>query len=326
MVGNGWVFSTVIFLVDVFPIALLLITLPSLAVSFEGLAVFVVKTADLGITLAPVDATSRLTLIMYSLTLLIEFQAYALVLFGAYLLGRSWFRPATADARRAARETCAVSVGWPGSASRPSRWSSSARRTRPSRSTSSCRWCPPRDPCPTSAGPIVAVGGGEPWRRVTFRWKAPCEHGRPSWRSAGQLDGESSGMTDHRASSVTCAASVGSPGREARRAPSVRCRTDAARPAPAVLPPGRAWGTCRCVASDAGRVVVEQRECLSVGRSRRRRRRAAGLSSRASRAQSPGQLGADRAEDVGVRGHSVRGPGRAGRVRRHRHGVHVGRT
>jgi len=98
VVGNGWVFGTVIFLVNVFPTALLLITLPSLAVPFAGLIVFAAKTIDLGITLAPVDTTSRLTLIPHSLTLLIEFQAYALVMFGAYLLGRSWLRPATAGA------------------------------------------------------------------------------------------------------------------------------------------------------------------------------------------------------------------------------------
>ncbi|MBB4689717.1 stage II sporulation protein M [Amycolatopsis jiangsuensis] len=98
VVGNGWLFATVIFLVNVFPTALLLITLPSLAIPFAGLAVFAVKTVDLGVTLAPVDATSRLTLIPHSLTLLIEFQAYALVMFGAYLLGRSWLRPATAGA------------------------------------------------------------------------------------------------------------------------------------------------------------------------------------------------------------------------------------
>ena len=97
VVGNGWVFGTVIFLVNVFPTALLLITLPSLAVPFAGLVVFAIKTIDLGITLAPVDATSRLILIPHSLTLLIEFQAYALVMFGAYLLGRSWLRPATVD-------------------------------------------------------------------------------------------------------------------------------------------------------------------------------------------------------------------------------------
>jgi hypothetical protein len=114
VVGNGWVFGTVIFLVNVFPTALLLITLPSLAVPFAGLAVFAIKTIDLGITLAPVDATSRLILIPHSLTLLIEFQAYALVMFGAYLLGRSWLRPATVDAptRRQGYVRGLTRLGW----------------------------------------------------------------------------------------------------------------------------------------------------------------------------------------------------------------------
>ncbi|GAA5064671.1 stage II sporulation protein M [Nocardia callitridis] len=98
VIGNGWVFGTVIFLVNVFPTALLLITLPSLVIPFAGLVVFAIKTVDLGLTLAPVDTTAQLTLIPHSLTLLIEFQAYVLVMFGAYLLGRSWLRPTTADA------------------------------------------------------------------------------------------------------------------------------------------------------------------------------------------------------------------------------------
>ena len=98
VVGNGWLFAVVIFVVNVFPTALLLITLPSMVVPFVGLVVFAVKAIDLGITLAPVDRTIGLTLIPHSLTLLIEFQAYALVMFGAYLLGRSWLRPATVEA------------------------------------------------------------------------------------------------------------------------------------------------------------------------------------------------------------------------------------
>ncbi|GHH88458.1 hypothetical protein GCM10018793_68180 [Streptomyces sulfonofaciens] len=94
---HPWVFGGIIFLVNVFPTALLLITIPSLVIPFAGLAVFAVKTFDLGLTLAPVDRTTALTLIPHSLTLLIEFQAYVLVMFGAYLLGRSWLRPATVD-------------------------------------------------------------------------------------------------------------------------------------------------------------------------------------------------------------------------------------
>ncbi|PKW17637.1 hypothetical protein [Saccharopolyspora spinosa] len=114
VIGKGWVFGTVIFLVNVFPTALLLITLPSLVAPFAGLAVFAIKTIDLGVILAPVDATSRLTLIPHSLTMLIEFQAYALVMFGAYLLGRSWLRPAAvgASTRRLGYRRGLRRLGW----------------------------------------------------------------------------------------------------------------------------------------------------------------------------------------------------------------------
>jgi hypothetical protein len=98
VVGNPWLFGTIIFLVNVFETALLLIVLPSIVIPFAGLAVFAIKTIDLGIMLAPVDRASALTLIPHSLTILIEFQAYALVMFGAYLLGRSWLRPTTVGA------------------------------------------------------------------------------------------------------------------------------------------------------------------------------------------------------------------------------------
>ncbi|MGW4798553.1 stage II sporulation protein M [Nonomuraea sp. NPDC004297] len=98
VIGNPWVFGATIFLVNVFATALLLIVLPSLVIPFAGLIVFVIKTIDIGIILAPVDQISALVLIPHSLTILIEFQAYVLVMFGAYLLGRSWLRPATVGA------------------------------------------------------------------------------------------------------------------------------------------------------------------------------------------------------------------------------------
>ncbi|MFI6293962.1 stage II sporulation protein M [Nonomuraea sp. NPDC050790] len=98
VIGNPWVFGTTIFVVNVFATALPLIVLPSLVIPFAGLLVFVVKTIDIGIILAPVNRTSALILIPHSPTILIEFQAYALVMFGAYLLGRAWVRPATVDA------------------------------------------------------------------------------------------------------------------------------------------------------------------------------------------------------------------------------------
>ncbi|WP_026415410.1 hypothetical protein [Actinomadura oligospora] len=98
VIGNPWTFGVTIFLVNVFATALALIVLPSLVIPFAGLIVFVIKTVDIGIILAPVDRTSTLILIPHSPTILIEFHAYALVMFGAYLLGRSWLRPATVGA------------------------------------------------------------------------------------------------------------------------------------------------------------------------------------------------------------------------------------
>lgn len=98
VVGNGWAFAATIFLVNVFPTALLQITLPSLLIPFAGLVLFTLNSLRLGILLAPVDTASALTLIPHSLTMLVEFQAYVLVMLGAYVLGRSWIRPASVGA------------------------------------------------------------------------------------------------------------------------------------------------------------------------------------------------------------------------------------
>jgi hypothetical protein len=98
----------------VFATALLLIVLPSAVIPYAGLAIFTIKTIDLGILVAPVDRTSALTLIPHSLTLLIEFQAYVLVMLGVYLLGRSWLRPTSVGAttRRQAYVRGLSRLGW----------------------------------------------------------------------------------------------------------------------------------------------------------------------------------------------------------------------
>ena len=116
VIGNVWMFAGTILLVNVFTAALLLIVLPSLVVPFAGLLVFGLKTLDLGVVLAPVDATAAKILLPHSLTLLVEFQAYVLVMFGAYLLGRSWLRPSTvgAPARRQGYLGGLSRLGWLG--------------------------------------------------------------------------------------------------------------------------------------------------------------------------------------------------------------------
>ena len=75
------------------------IVLPSLIVPFAGIALFAYKAFTLGLVMAPSTEIMAVALIPHSLTVLIELQAYALLMFGAYILGRSWVRPATIGAR-----------------------------------------------------------------------------------------------------------------------------------------------------------------------------------------------------------------------------------
>ncbi|GAA1119379.1 stage II sporulation protein M [Nocardiopsis composta] len=96
--GNPWLFALAIFGVNVLTVAVLRILLPSMIVPFAGVAVFAHKAYETGVILAPVDATVAKLMIPHSLTLVIEFQAYALVMLGAYLLGKAWLRPAAVGA------------------------------------------------------------------------------------------------------------------------------------------------------------------------------------------------------------------------------------
>lgn len=96
--NNPWLFSLTILGVNVMTGALRIV-LPSLLVPFAGIAMFAYKTFTLGLVMAPTTKIMTVALIPHSLTILIEFQAYALLMFGAYILGRSWVRPATIDAR-----------------------------------------------------------------------------------------------------------------------------------------------------------------------------------------------------------------------------------
>lgn len=95
LLDNVWLFAATIFGVNVLTIGALSIVLPSLIVPFAGMAVFTYRAFTLGASLAPTTDIAAVGLIPHSLTVLIEFQAYALLVFGAYLLGRSWVRPRT---------------------------------------------------------------------------------------------------------------------------------------------------------------------------------------------------------------------------------------
>lgn len=98
LLNNPWLFSLTILGVNVATGALWIV-LPSLIVPFAGIALFAYKAFTLGLALAPTTKIMAVGLIPHSLTALIEFQAYALLMFGAYILGRSWVRPATIGVR-----------------------------------------------------------------------------------------------------------------------------------------------------------------------------------------------------------------------------------
>jgi hypothetical protein len=88
----------VIFGVNVFTAAGPWIVLPSLIVPFAAIPLFAYKAFTLGSGLVPTTEIAVVGWIPHALTALIEFQAYSLLVFGAYLLGRAWLRPATIGA------------------------------------------------------------------------------------------------------------------------------------------------------------------------------------------------------------------------------------
>jgi hypothetical protein len=99
LLNTPWLFALTILGVNVVMSGALLILLPSLIVPFAGIPIFAYRALTLGLAMAPTTNIKAVALIPHSLTALIEFQAYALLMFGAYILGRSWVRPATIGAQ-----------------------------------------------------------------------------------------------------------------------------------------------------------------------------------------------------------------------------------
>ena len=91
-------FALVIFAVNLVRLSLLTIVLPSLVVPFAGLALFGWWALETGVTLVQTTPVGWVALIPHTLTVLIEIQAYVLLLLGSLLLGRSWLRPTTVGA------------------------------------------------------------------------------------------------------------------------------------------------------------------------------------------------------------------------------------
>ncbi|MDP9813993.1 hypothetical protein J2W42_006875 [Rhizobium tibeticum] len=79
-------------------IAVMLIAIPSFLVPFFGVVFAMVFAAAYGVTLAPIGPYAA-AMIPHSITVLIEFQAYIVAAFGAYLTGRIIFLPAAGEKR-----------------------------------------------------------------------------------------------------------------------------------------------------------------------------------------------------------------------------------
>lgn len=114
LLSSPWLFALTILAVNTLRLGALTILLPSLVVPFLGLATFAVWSVTTGVTLVPTTPEGWVALIPHSLTLVIELQAYILLLLGAFLLGRYWVRPQAIGARnrRAAYLRGLQHIGW----------------------------------------------------------------------------------------------------------------------------------------------------------------------------------------------------------------------
>ncbi|TRW89104.1 stage II sporulation protein M [Mycolicibacterium sp. 018/SC-01/001] len=90
---NPWIFALVILAVNIVKLSLVTIVAPSMVVPFAGLALFAYWAAQTGVTLVPASDVGWVALIPHSVTLIVELQAYILLLLGAHVLGVAWLRP-----------------------------------------------------------------------------------------------------------------------------------------------------------------------------------------------------------------------------------------
>jgi hypothetical protein len=114
LLSSPWLFALTILAVNTLRLGALTILLPSLVVPFLGLATFAIWSVTTGVTLVPATPEGWVALIPHSLTLVIELQAYILLLLGAFLLGKYWLRPQTIQAttRRQGYVRGLQHIGW----------------------------------------------------------------------------------------------------------------------------------------------------------------------------------------------------------------------
>jgi hypothetical protein len=114
LINNPWVFALTILAVNTVKMGALTIVLPSLIVPFSGIPLLAYWAYTTGVTLVPASNIGWVALIPHSLTLVVEMQAYVLLVLGAYVLGRCWVWPRTAgaDNRRRGYLHGLQQVGW----------------------------------------------------------------------------------------------------------------------------------------------------------------------------------------------------------------------
>jgi hypothetical protein len=102
LINQPWLFALTILGVNTVKMGVATIVLPSLIVPFAGIPLFAYWAFTTGITLVPASDIGWVALIPHSLTLVIELQAYVLLMLGAYVLGRHWIWPRSvgAESRR----------------------------------------------------------------------------------------------------------------------------------------------------------------------------------------------------------------------------------
>ncbi len=100
LIANPWLFALTILAVNTFKMGLLTIVAPSLIVPFSGIVLFAYWDLTTGMTLVPASDIGWVALIPHSLTLIVELQAYLLLLSGVFLLGKYVVRPGTVGVER----------------------------------------------------------------------------------------------------------------------------------------------------------------------------------------------------------------------------------
>ncbi len=87
------------FVVNLLLGAFVSITLPSLVIPFAGLFVGIVRAVLWGVLLSPASPQLRGGMIVHSLTLILEGQAYILAMLATYVQGKSFLRPHSVGAQ-----------------------------------------------------------------------------------------------------------------------------------------------------------------------------------------------------------------------------------